>query len=76
AQPRVCEDIGDQVLACGQRVSPEEWTAKINAIGAKTLRIVCSKYIYDKCPAVAADGLVKQLPDYDTIRSAMCWLRF
>ncbi|CAI9614540.1 unnamed protein product, partial [Staurois parvus] len=39
--PCVCEDIGDQVWACGQRVSLEEWTTKINAIGAKTLRNVC-----------------------------------
>ncbi|CAI9599045.1 unnamed protein product, partial [Staurois parvus] len=37
---RVCEDIGGQVWACGRRVSPEERTAKINAIGAETLRNV------------------------------------
>ncbi|CAI9568423.1 unnamed protein product [Staurois parvus] len=38
---RVCEDIGGQVLACGRRVSPEEWTANIKAICAETLRNIC-----------------------------------
>lgn len=72
----VCEDIGRQVLAYGQRVSLEEWNARIDAVSAKTLRDVCSKYIYDKCPAVAAVGPIEQLPDYNRIRSAMYWLRF
>ncbi|KAM5148804.1 cytochrome b-c1 complex subunit 1, mitochondrial [Mantella aurantiaca] len=72
----VCEDIGRQVLAYGQRVSLEEISARIDAINAKTLRDVASKYIYDKCPAVAAVGPVEQLPDYNRIRAAMYWLRF
>jgi len=42
----------------------------------KMLRDVCSKYIYDKCPAVAAVGPIEQLPDYNRMRSAMYWLRF
>ncbi|KAM9326619.1 cytochrome b-c1 complex subunit 1, mitochondrial [Gastrophryne carolinensis] len=72
----VCEDIGRQVLAYGQRVSLEELNARIDAINAKTLRDVCSKYLYDRCPAVTAVGPVEQLPDYNRIRSAMYWLRF
>ncbi|CAI9534912.1 unnamed protein product [Staurois parvus] len=40
------------------------------------LRDVFSKYIYDKCPAVAAVGPVEQFPDYNCICSAMYWLRF
>ncbi|XP_068108801.1 cytochrome b-c1 complex subunit 1, mitochondrial [Hyperolius riggenbachi] len=72
----VCEDIGRQVLAYGQRIPLEEWNARIDAVTAKSLREVCMKYIYDKCPAVAAVGPVEQLPDYNRIRSAMYWLRF
>ncbi|XP_075039706.1 cytochrome b-c1 complex subunit 1, mitochondrial [Mixophyes fleayi] len=72
----VCEDIGRQVLSYGQRISLEEWNSRIDAVNAKTLRDVCSKYLYDKCPAVAAVGPVEQLPDYNRIRSAMYWLRF
>ncbi|XP_072277308.1 cytochrome b-c1 complex subunit 1, mitochondrial [Pyxicephalus adspersus] len=45
------------------------------AVNAKTLRDVCTKYIYEKCPAVAAVGPVEQLPDYNRIRNAMYWLR-
>ncbi|KAH0630151.1 hypothetical protein JD844_012825 [Phrynosoma platyrhinos] len=49
-------------------------------VDAKIVREVCSKYLYDKCPAVAAVGKllcpVEQLPDYNRIRSAMYWLRF
>ncbi|XP_063797226.1 cytochrome b-c1 complex subunit 1, mitochondrial [Pseudophryne corroboree] len=72
----VCEDIGRQILAYGQRISLEEWNSRIDAVTAKTLREVCSKYLYDKCPAVAAVGPIEQLPDYNRIRSAMYWLRF
>lgn len=36
---------------------------------------VCMKYIYDKCPAVAAVGPVEQLPDYNNIRSGQYWIR-
>uniref|UniRef100_A0A672SJ13 Cytochrome b-c1 complex subunit 1, mitochondrial-like n=1 Tax=Sinocyclocheilus grahami TaxID=75366 RepID=A0A672SJ13_SINGR len=40
------------------------------------VRDVCSKYIYDKCPAVSAVGPIEQVPDYNRMRSAMYWLRF
>uniref|UniRef100_A0A669C9K0 Ubiquinol-cytochrome c reductase core protein 1 n=1 Tax=Oreochromis niloticus TaxID=8128 RepID=A0A669C9K0_ORENI len=46
------------------------------AVTPKMVRDICSKYIYDKCPAVAAVGPVEQLPDYNRMRSAMYWLRF
>uniref|UniRef100_A0A8C5MYP7 Cytochrome b-c1 complex subunit 1, mitochondrial n=1 Tax=Leptobrachium leishanense TaxID=445787 RepID=A0A8C5MYP7_9ANUR len=72
----ICEDIGRQVLSYGQRISLEEWNSRIDAVSPKTVRDICSKYLYDKCPAVAAVGPVEQLPDYNRIRSAMYWLRF
>ncbi|XP_072136298.1 cytochrome b-c1 complex subunit 1, mitochondrial-like [Mobula birostris] len=70
-----CADIGRQILAHGRRISLAEWNDKIDAVDAQTLRDVCSRYIYDHCPAIAAIGPIEQLPDYNRIRSAMYWLR-
>ncbi|XP_036389081.1 cytochrome b-c1 complex subunit 1, mitochondrial-like [Megalops cyprinoides] len=72
----LCEDIGRHILTYGRRVPLAEWNARIDAVTPKIVRDVCSKYIYDKCPAVAAVGPVEQLPDYNRMRSAMYWLRF
>ncbi|KAM8930907.1 cytochrome b-c1 complex subunit 1, mitochondrial [Pelodytes ibericus] len=72
----VCEDLGRQILNYGQRVSLEEWNARIDAVTSTTVRDTCSKYLYDKCPAVAGVGPIEQLTDYNRIRSAMYWLRF
>ncbi|KAH1167163.1 cytochrome b-c1 complex subunit 1, mitochondrial [Mauremys mutica] len=72
----VCENIGSHLLNYGRRISLAEWDARIAAVDARMVREVCSKYIYDKCPAVAAVGPIEQLPDYNRIRSAMYWLRF
>ncbi|NP_001079714.1 ubiquinol-cytochrome c reductase core protein 1 L homeolog [Xenopus laevis] len=72
----VCEDIGRQILSYGQRVSLEELNARIDAVDAKKVSEICSKYLYDKCPAVAGVGPIEQIPDYNRIRSAMYWLRF
>ncbi|XP_072329233.1 cytochrome b-c1 complex subunit 1, mitochondrial-like [Scyliorhinus torazame] len=70
-----CADIGRQVLSYGRPISLAEWNARIDAVDAQVLRDVCSRYIYDKCPAIAAIGPIEQLPDYNRIRSAMYWLR-
>ncbi|XP_036387073.1 cytochrome b-c1 complex subunit 1, mitochondrial-like [Megalops cyprinoides] len=72
----ICEDIGRQILDYGRRIPLAEWDARINAVTPKMVRDICSKYIYDKCPAVSAVGPVEQLPDYNRMRSAMYWLRF
>ncbi|XP_053325239.1 cytochrome b-c1 complex subunit 1, mitochondrial [Spea bombifrons] len=72
----ICEDIGRQTLNYGHRISLEEWNSRIDAVSAKTVQEICSKYLYDKCPAVAGVGPIEQLPDYNRIRSAMYWLRF
>ena len=34
------------------------------------------KYIYDRCPVIAAVGPVENLTDYNVIRSAMWWVRY
>ncbi|XP_060691261.1 cytochrome b-c1 complex subunit 1, mitochondrial-like [Hemiscyllium ocellatum] len=70
-----CADIGRQILSYGRRISLAEWNARIDDVDALKLRDVCTRYIYDKCPAVAAVGPIEQLPDYNRIRSAMYWLR-
>ncbi|XP_064161450.1 cytochrome b-c1 complex subunit 1, mitochondrial-like [Anguilla rostrata] len=72
----VCEDIGRHILDYGRRIPLAEWDARINDVTPRMVRDVCSKYIYDKCPAVVAVGPVEQLPDYNRVRSAMYWLRF
>ncbi|NWH68297.1 QCR1 protein, partial [Geococcyx californianus] len=72
----VCENIGSHLLNYGRRIPLEEWDARIAAVDARMVREVCSKYIYDKCPAIAAVGPIEQLLDYNRIRSAMYWIRF
>uniref|UniRef100_A0A8C7FMZ8 Mitochondrial-processing peptidase subunit beta n=1 Tax=Oncorhynchus kisutch TaxID=8019 RepID=A0A8C7FMZ8_ONCKI len=72
----ICDDIGRHVLNYGRRIPLAEWDARINAVTPKMVRDICSKYIYDKCPAVSAVGPIEQLPDYNRMRSAMYWLRF
>ncbi|KAJ8259840.1 hypothetical protein GJAV_G00174080 [Gymnothorax javanicus] len=72
----VCEDIGRHILDYGRRIPLAEWNARIDAVTPRMVRDVCSKYIYDKCPAVVAIGPTEQLPDYNRMRSAMYWLRF
>jgi len=72
----ICEDIGRQLLCYGRRLPLTELDARIDAVDAQMVRDICIKYVYDKCPAVAAVGPVEQLPDYSRIRSSMYWLRF
>ncbi|KAJ8370688.1 hypothetical protein SKAU_G00107160 [Synaphobranchus kaupii] len=72
----ICEDIARHILTFGRRIPLAEWNARIDSVTPKVLRDICSKYLYDKCPAVAAIGPVEQLPDYNRVRSAMYWLRF
>uniref|UniRef100_A0A8C0H3T7 Mitochondrial-processing peptidase subunit beta n=1 Tax=Chelonoidis abingdonii TaxID=106734 RepID=A0A8C0H3T7_CHEAB len=71
----ICEDIGRQMLCYNRRIPIPELEARIEAIDAQTIRDICTKYIYDKCPAIAAVGPIEQLPDYNRIHSGMYWLR-
>jgi hypothetical protein len=47
----------------------------LQKVTAKDVQEVALKYVYDRCPAVAAVGPVENLPDYNRIRSSMYWLR-
>lgn len=71
----ICEDIGRQMLTYGRRIPLNELEARIDAVDADTVKKVCTRYIYNRCPAVAAVGPVEALPDYQRIRSGMYWLR-
>jgi len=71
----ICEDIGRQMLCYGRRMPQHELEARIDAVDAQMVKDVCYKYIYDRCPAVAAVGPVENLPDYNRLRSGMYWMR-
>merc|ERR1719515_18092 len=71
----ICEDIGRQMLCYGRRIPQHELEARIDAVDAQLVKDTCYKYIYDRCPAVAAVGPTENLPDYNAIRSGMYWLR-
>jgi processing peptidase subunit beta len=67
----VCDEIGRQMLSYGRRMHAAELDARLNAITASTVREVAQKYVFDKCPAIAALGPIEQLPDYNRVRSGM-----
>ncbi|KAJ8686290.1 hypothetical protein QAD02_022084 [Eretmocerus hayati] len=71
----VCEDIGRQMLCYNRRIPLHELEARIESISSKTIQDVGMKYIYDRCPVVAAVGPIEQLTDYNLIRNAMYWIR-
>uniref|UniRef100_A0A4W4HD54 Mitochondrial-processing peptidase subunit beta n=1 Tax=Electrophorus electricus TaxID=8005 RepID=A0A4W4HD54_ELEEL len=69
----ICEDIGRQMLCYGRRIPLHELEARID-VHANTIKQVCTKYIYNKAPAIAAVGPIDQLPDYNHIQSGLYWL--
>lgn len=71
----ICEDIGRQILCYNRRIPLHELEERIEAVTVENVRDVAMKYIYDRCPAVAAVGPVENLPDYNRIRASMYWLR-
>lgn len=72
----VCEDIGRQMLCYGRRIPLNELEARISMITAEQVRNTMLKYIYDRCPAVAAIGPIETLPDYNITRGKMYWFRY
>ncbi|XP_049547852.1 mitochondrial-processing peptidase subunit beta-like isoform X1 [Anopheles darlingi] len=71
----ICEDIGRQMLSCNRRIPLHEFEHRVDRVTAQNVRDVAMKYIFDRCPAVAAVGPVENLPDYMRIRSSMYWAR-
>ncbi|EGD77033.1 hypothetical protein PTSG_07375 [Salpingoeca rosetta] len=69
------DEIGRQILTLGRRVPAAEINALLDSVSSSTVRSAMDKYVYDRCPAVAAIGPVEQLPDYNRLRSNLVWLR-
>jgi processing peptidase subunit beta len=69
------EDIGRQFITLNRRISPEEVSARIDAISAKDIKRLVADYFHDVCPAVVAIGDLHEFPDYNQIRSWMYWNR-
>lgn len=72
---QVAEDIGRQLLVFGRRYSLAEMEGMVDAVDVSMVKKVCSEYLYDRCPAIAAFGPIESLPDYNRIRASTLWLR-
>ncbi len=48
--------VSRQMLTYGRRIPPAELDYRIQQVDAKVVREVCSRYIYDKCPAIVGLG--------------------
>ncbi|XP_042903417.1 cytochrome b-c1 complex subunit 1, mitochondrial [Parasteatoda tepidariorum] len=71
-----CKDIGRSVLHYKSHVPLSEKIEHIESVSLKHMKDVCSKYIYNRCPAIAAVGPIEALTDYNRVRSNMYWLRY
>ena len=45
-----------QMLTYGRRIPLTEWDYRIQQVDAKTVREVCTRYLYDKCPVIVGIG--------------------
>ncbi|KOB66946.1 Mitochondrial processing peptidase beta subunit [Operophtera brumata] len=72
---RMCSEAGRWALFYGHRASLAARIASVESVFAPDVRAVCQRYLYDRCPAVAAVGPTEVLSDYTRIRAGMYWLR-
>ena len=63
------------MLTYSRRIPLTELDYRIQHVDAKTVREVCSHYLYDKCPVMVGIGPIEQLPDYNRVRGNMYWAR-
>lgn len=59
------------MLCYGRRMPVHELEARINAVTAESLREVCTKYLINRDPAIAAVGPIDNLPSFDEIRDRL-----
>lgn len=63
----IFEDIGRQMLNYGRRIPLPEMEARIDAVDASVVQEVCTRYLKNKKPALAAVGPLEKLKDYNTL---------
>ncbi|KAG8193465.1 hypothetical protein JTE90_023717 [Oedothorax gibbosus] len=73
---RNAAEIGRQVLHYDKRTPLAEVDEHIQSLSLQQVKNVCEKYIYDRCPVIAAVGPTEGMTDYVRVRSNMYWLRF
>lgn len=70
-----CRDLGHQTMyACGRQGLSDLYHG-LEGVHHQGIKETMEKYIYDRCPAVAAVGPVEGLPEYTRIRAGTYWLR-
>lgn len=69
------QDMGLQMMYHCMRKQPGAMQTLASSVEVAGVRSAADRYIYDRCPAVAAIGAVETLPDYTRIRGGMNWLR-
>ncbi|XP_049885296.1 cytochrome b-c1 complex subunit 1, mitochondrial-like [Pectinophora gossypiella] len=70
-----CIDLGRYTLYMGRRPELYERICEIDKVLPEDVHLVCSHYIYDRCPCVAAVGPSESLPEYNRIRAGQYWMR-
>ncbi|VVC86164.1 unnamed protein product [Leptidea sinapis] len=70
-----CLDIATSVFYSGCLANIHRRFTELDRITLNEVKDTCNKYLYDKCPTVAAVGATECLPSYVRTRAAMNWLR-
>ncbi|XP_063986797.1 mitochondrial-processing peptidase subunit beta-like [Diachasmimorpha longicaudata] len=68
-------DIAMCIYHRGSYQTFNERLSRFDGVSVGVLREAADKYIYDRCPVIAAVGRIENLPDYNFIRSYMYQLR-
>ncbi|KAJ8738060.1 hypothetical protein PYW08_000655 [Mythimna loreyi] len=70
-----CMDIGKWTLYHGCRPELGAQLGAVARVTAEHVRAACYRYLYNKCPVVAAVGPTEGLMPYPRTRGSMWWLR-
>ena len=57
-------------------MSSAEIFSRIDAVTVSDIRATAAKFINDQDHALAADGGIHELPDYNWVRNHSYWLRY
>uniref|UniRef100_H2YP30 Peptidase M16 C-terminal domain-containing protein n=1 Tax=Ciona savignyi TaxID=51511 RepID=H2YP30_CIOSA len=70
ARPVIFEDVGRQILATGERKSPQQLCDMIDKVSNDDI-IKVSRHMLSSRPSIAAMGDLKHLPSYNDIEQAL-----